>query len=56
MTGGVRSGGGGRGTKVQITGARPSGRRPKPGYVARRSVIICRLYKVTFSDQAQITL
>jgi hypothetical protein len=48
--------GGGEGKSVQITGAWPSGRRPRTDYVAHSSAIICRLYKVNLSYQAQVTL
>jgi hypothetical protein len=53
-----RQGGGGR-KPVQITGARRSERGPD--YVAYVfvflcSIIICRSYKSTLSDQAQVTL
>jgi hypothetical protein len=46
---------------VQITAARPSGRGPSPDYFAHvfiflGSNIICPLYKLTISDQAQVSL
>jgi hypothetical protein len=46
---------------VQITAARPSGRSPRPNYfayvfVVLGSTIICHLYKLTLSDQAQVSL
>jgi hypothetical protein len=49
-------GGRGEGKSVQITGDRPSRKRLRPDYVAHSSAIICRLYKVTLSYQAQVTL
>lgn len=48
-------GGRGEGKSVQITGT-ASGMRPRPYYVAHSSAMICRLYKVTLSYQAQVTL
>jgi hypothetical protein len=48
------------GKPVQITGARKSGKGPGPDNVAYvaflGSIIVCRLYKLTLSDQAQVTL
>jgi hypothetical protein len=49
-------GGGGERKSVQITGARPSRRGPRPDYVTHSSAIIRRLQKVTLSDQAQLPL
>jgi hypothetical protein len=57
-----------RGVPVQITGARLAGRGPglpeggpgsncvAHGFIFLGSIIICRLYKLTLSDQAQVTL
>jgi hypothetical protein len=44
---------------VQITGARRSGRGPayvSYVFVFSGSIIVCRLYKLTLSDQAKVTL
>ena len=46
---------------IQITGTRSSGRGPRPDYFAYvfvfpDSTIICRLYKLNISDQAQVSL
>jgi len=48
------------GKPVKITGARLSGRVPKPlclahGFVFHVIIIIYRLYRLSLSDQAQVT-